>query len=148
MREFLFMLVGAVVLGVLARWGKQKNTQHGAPRRVQSSQGDAGSAALYWVFVLMLAFSPVVGIAFSMLLPALGREENVFGVFMLYSAIGMAASLPLSLGLARAFGMTRYLDYWRYLEMTMSRGKKQILLQWAGLVVMAVLVGAAFVIRG
>ncbi len=148
MMEFVFILLGAVVLGVLARRGEQKNTKRGESKEAQSSAGGVGNAAFYWVYVLVLGFSPVIGLALSMPFDSWGREANVFGVFMLCSAVGVAASLPLSLGLARAFGMTRYLDFWRYLEMRMNRDKKQILLQWAGLVVIVALVGAILVIRG
>jgi hypothetical protein len=148
MREFAFMLIGAIVLGLLTRFGKQKGVDRDAPRNSMPNQGGVGNKTLYWVFVMLLAFSPVMGVVLSTRSSAWGSGTNSLGLVMLCSAVGVAASLPLSLALARVSGVERYLDYWRHLEVTMNRSKTQIIRQWLSVVVVVVVIGSAIAYMG
>jgi hypothetical protein len=144
-KEVALMLVAAVVLGLVARRGQRRQptsirTEEEAPA---PSEGRRNSF-FYMVFVLLLAFSPVTGLVFSSIWSAwIPDTYNSMGFLFLSTAIGASIALPVSLGLARMAGAERYAEFWRHLERTMRRSKRQISRSMIVLVIATAAIGVA-----
>lgn len=91
---------------------------------------------LYFVFVMFLAFSPLL----SLYLSDLGGAKVSMWAFMW---VGVGLSLPLSLLGARVFGEQSYYGYWAYLESFPGNSKKRILIAWACMTAIALVLGAS-----
>lgn len=91
---------------------------------------------LYFVFVMLLAFSPVLSVVIS---DFAGATVNMWA----FMWVGVGLSLPLSLLGARAFGEQFYCSYWAYLESFPGNSKMRVLIAWASMTAITVVVGAS-----
>lgn len=91
---------------------------------------------LYFVFVMLLAFSPVLSVVLS---DFAGATVNLWR----FMWVGVGLSLPLSLLGARAFGERAYYGYWAYLESFPGNSKVRILIAWASMTAITLVVGAS-----
>ena len=89
---------------------------------------------LYFVFVTLLASSPLLSIVISYLS---GRALSLWA----FMWVGVSLSLPLSLLGARAFGARTYYGYWAYLESFPGNTKARILTAWATMSALTVVGG-------
>jgi len=81
----------------------------------------------FTIFVTLLAGSPIISIYVS---GTLNKGMNT-GALLNFVWIGIAASLPLSIICARAFGPETYVAYVNYLERSGKATMRVILAIWA-----------------
>jgi hypothetical protein len=91
----------------------------------------------YALFVALLAFSPLIGVGAGTLagLPV-GFQSAISFMW-----VGVCSSLPVSLGVAKAFGDDELEAYWRYLESFQNSSRKRVKTMWAGISLVSLVVG-------
>ncbi len=82
--------------------------------------------ALYTLFVLMLATSPVISLLIASLADDAGRHPTM----LKFLWVGVGLSLPLPLLIANLGGSQTYAGFWTYLESFPHNSKKVILTSW------------------
>lgn len=98
------------------------------PKRPQGAGSEHGFSVKipYFIFVVVLASSPVAGAVIGTLID---RADNNLG-FLRYLWVGIALSLPLSLITARMFGKENLPSYWQYLG-NFGYSRAVIIYSWA-----------------
>lgn len=135
MNSLLIFIAGIVLLGLLI-------PKSASSRATKSSWRNGLS---YGVFVLLLAASPLIGSLFAI---AIGIEVSA-RVALSFSWIGVVASLPISLLVARLFGADCYASFWSYLEAAGNTTKRRIVTIWIVISVSACVIGMlAFALSG
>lgn len=99
------------------------------PKRPQGAGSVNGYSVKipYFIFVVVLASSPVLGALIGTLVDKEGQNLSFLG----YLWVGIALSLPLSLITARVFGKENLPAYWRYLGSFGNHSKAVIAYIWA-----------------
>ncbi len=98
----------------------------------------------YVLFVALLAFSPLIG---AVIATFLGLPVG-FQSAIAFTWVGVCSSLPVSLGVAKAFGDDELEAYWRYLESFQNSSRKRLKRLWASASLLSLMLGtAALIIR-